>query len=143
MQVGRPVEYSRRLGQAREDDYWYAAMLHELCKPSPDETSLASMMENLQRALDGLETVRLDGMRAIVGRDQGSFDDAFQALLAHRSEEIAIDKARGILGDAAVIAERQVFIEGLAILRLASRRGLTSDEEYLYCPSLARVPMNI
>ena len=43
--------------------------------------------------------------------------------------------------DPEIVAQRQVFVEGLAILRLAERRGLTTQAEYQYCPSLARVPM--
>ena len=39
------------------------------------------------------------------------------------------------------MAERQVYVEGLAMLRIADRLGLKTQGEYLYCPSLARVSM--
>jgi len=34
-----------------------------------------------------------------------------------------------------------VYVEGLAFLRIAERLGLALQGEYLYLPSLARVPM--
>ena len=40
-----------------------------------------------------------------------------------------------------MIAERQVYIDGLALLRIAERLSFTVQAEYLYMPSLARVPM--
>jgi len=38
-------------------------------------------------------------------------------------------------------AQRQVSVDGLALLRLAEARGLTTQLDYRYCPALARVPM--
>jgi hypothetical protein len=47
---------------------------------------------------------------------------------------------RGQLEDVHVLAQRHVSIEGLALLRLADRRGIPTEREYLFCPSLARLP---
>ena len=38
---------------------------------------------------------------------------------------------------------RLMIVEGLALLRLAEQRGLTTESDYRYCPSLARRPMEI
>jgi hypothetical protein len=40
-----------------------------------------------------------------------------------------------------MMAERQVFVDGLALLQIAERLGFSLQPEYLYLPSLARVPM--
>jgi hypothetical protein len=40
-----------------------------------------------------------------------------------------------------MMAERQVYVEGLALLQIATRLKFATQNEYQYCPSLARVPM--
>jgi hypothetical protein len=42
--------------------------------------------------------------------------------------------------DVHVFAQRHISIEGLALLRIADRRGIRTESDYLYCPSLARLP---
>jgi hypothetical protein len=44
------------------------------------------------------------------------------------------------LEDECALTERYVSVEGLALLRLAERRGLAVQADYLFLPSLARVP---
>ena len=66
---------------------------------------------------------------------------AFADLLHARDLEIEAAKEAGQLEEPHVVALRRVFVEGLAILRLAERRGLRTEREYRYCPSLARTPM--
>ena len=136
-----PAEF--RPGHEYEDDYWYASILHEMCKESPDESRIGSLLDCFEKALDGMGKTRLDLCRALAARDQESFSRSFQGLLSRHASQIAKDRERGILEEPAILAERQIFIEGLAVLQLAELRGLTTDEEYPYCPSLARVPMLI
>ena len=54
---------------------------------------------------------------------------------------VEADKARNKIEEPVMMAERQVYVEGLAFLRITERLGLTLQAEYLYLPSLARVPM--
>ena len=68
-------------------------------------------------------------------RDQNTFDEAFDALLKEQEAKIAADKARCQMEDPIVMAQRLVFVEGLAILRLAEGRELTTQLEYQYCNS--------
>jgi hypothetical protein len=121
-----PGEY--RPGHEHKDDFCFAAVLHELCRPAPDETRLESMLGRLETALDGQSPVRLEVLRSLALREQSLFDISFQALLAQRTVQIAADKERGVIEEPVVMAERQVFIEGLAMLRLAGYRGLATDE---------------
>ncbi|HXU83822.1 MAG TPA: Imm49 family immunity protein, partial [Polyangia bacterium] len=127
-----PPDY--RPGHEYEDDHWYARILHELAAPAPDEAGLPAMLESFEKALQGLTPARLEVCRALAARDQQAFDAAFEGLLDQQAAQIEEDKKRGKLEDPVVIAQRQVSIEGLAILRLAERRGLTTATEYRYCP---------
>jgi len=134
-----PTEW--RKGHEYEDDYCYAQILHRLAQEMPPEHEILLLLEQFESYLEGEPSARLDVCKALVERDQDAFDETFDALLDEQEAKIAADKAQGQMEDPVVIAQRQVFIEGLAILRLAEGRGLTTQLDYRYCPSLARVPM--
>lgn len=128
-------------GHEYEDDYCYAQTLHRLVRVTPPEQEISPLLDRFEAYLEGEPSARLYVCKALVDRDQDAFDEAFDALLKEQEAKIAADKARCQMEDTIVIAQRQVFVEGLAILRLAEGRGLTTQSDYRYCPSLARVPM--
>lgn len=134
-----PTEW--RKGHEYEDDYCYAQILHRFIQETPREQEIPPLFQQFEACLEGQQSARLDVCRALVQRDQNAFDEAFVLLLDEQESKIAADKARGQEDDPVVVAKRQVFVEGLAILRLAESRGLTTHLEYRYCPSLARIPM--
>ncbi|MEW6381915.1 MAG: Imm49 family immunity protein [bacterium] len=134
-----PAEWQK--GHEYEDDYCYAQVLHRLVQEPVPEQEIPPLFKQFEAYLEGQPSARLDVCRAIVEQDQPAFDEAFADLLDDREAQIAANKARGQLEEPSVVAQRQVFIEGLALLRLAGRRGLATQPDYRYCPSLARIPM--
>lgn len=126
-----------------EDDYCYAQILHRFVRSDVSEREISTLLDQFETFLEGELNARLGVCRALLLRDQTAFDEAFDALLVEREAKIEADKERGQLEEPHVIAQRQVFVEGLALLRLADRRGLQTQSEYRYCPSLARVPMKM
>jgi hypothetical protein len=126
-------------GHEYEDDYCYAQILHSLVKG--EAARHEDLLAQFERYLEGEPSLRFRLARALVSRSQQDFDDAFEDLLRQRTNEIAANKARGELEEPHVIAGRRIFVEGLAILRLAEKVGLKTEEEYLFCPSIARIPM--
>jgi hypothetical protein len=100
-----------------------------------------AILQRYQGWLGALSSPRLDTARTLASRDRAGFDEAFDWLLDARAAEIEANRERGQLETPEVEAERRVFVEGLAVLRLAEMRGLATQREYRYCPSLARVPM--
>ena len=115
--------------------------MHGLISVPTDITRLQALFDRFERVLDGQPDARLDVTRALARRDQGAFDDAFDALLAQRTREIEADKARNRIEEPTMIAERQVYVDGLALLQIATRLQFATQAEYTYCPSVARVPM--
>lgn len=133
-----------RAGHEYEDDYCYAQLLaHLVADRVSDDARSAAWLDQFEAWLEGASNVRLDLCRAVLQRDQGAFDEAFEGLLLDHEQSIEADRARGQHEDDQVRAERLVMVEGLALLRLAQHQGLTTAEEYRYCPSLARVPMKV
>jgi immunity protein 49 of polymorphic toxin system len=123
-----------------EDDFLYARVLHGLVQGRPRdfyEPLLARFEDVIEESPRG----RLDVAKALAAADQAAFDDAFESLLDERAAEIEAADARGQLLEPGVVANREVFVEGLALLRLAGHRGLQTEDEYRFCPGSARVPM--
>jgi hypothetical protein len=126
-----------------EDDFCYAQLLHRLLEASSGADEVEALFEKFEAHLDGEDDARLNICRALATSDQEDFDDAFQALIEAREVQIAEDQERGKLEEPKTVAQRHVFVEGLAILRLAESRGISTTREYPLCPSLARVAMQV
>ena len=128
-------------GHEYEDDYCYAQILHRLVQDTPPTAEIQALLTQFAAYLDGEPNARFEVCKALMEKDETSFDETFEALLAAQEMQIEQNKERGQLEEPIVIANRLVFVEGLAILRLADKQGLKTQSEYRYCPSLARVPM--
>lgn len=123
------------------DDYCYAQLLHQIVTDTASEESTESLFVDFEDFLDGDSSSRLDVCRAVVLGDQASFDEAFESLLDDHELEIVAAKARGQIENPGNMAQRQLFVEGLALLRIAERKGLATATDYRFCPGIARVPM--
>jgi hypothetical protein len=130
-----------REGHEYEDDYCYAQIIARFLAEPPKEDEIESLLERFVAYLEGQSNARLAISRALTARDQTAFNASFAELLDTRDLEIEALKGRGQLEDPKVVAECRVFVEGLAVLRLAEHRGLRTEQEYRYCPSLARIPL--
>jgi hypothetical protein len=126
-----------RPGHEYEDDFCYAQTLFNVLAAQRDDVALAALLARWEAALKGAPAGRLDVLKAIVVRDPLAFATAFEALLDERAKEIEKDIARGQLEEPPVVADRLVFVEALALLRIAGRFGFPLEAEYRYCPSLA------
>jgi hypothetical protein len=129
-------------GHEYEDDYCHAQMLFHLSAGGGVDARFEHLAKRFAAATDGAPDARLDVCVALAQSDQDAFDRAFEGLLKQRAARIQADKARAETITAEVTAMRQVDIEALAMLQLATARGLATQREYQGCPSLARVPVS-
>ena len=126
-------------GHEYPDDYHYAQGLHRLILN--DSLGCETIVEKFDICLEGENSPRRDLLKSLSRRNQNDFDTAFKMLLEDREREIAANIARGQFADLYVSTARSIFIEGLAILRLAEKFQLVTEDEYLFCPSMARTAM--
>jgi hypothetical protein len=131
-----PVEW--RQGHEYEDDYCHAQIAHAVLAPVADVARTEALFERWARVLDDAPDARLPVLRALAQRDKAGFDPAFEALLQHRDDTLAAERARARIEEFDVVAARQLFVDGLALLRMATQLGLTTQADYRGCPSLAR-----
>ena len=136
LEVFRMSPAAWRPGDEYEDDFCYQRLLGLLLGgASSDE--LAATLKQLDQVAEG-RGARLDVGRALHARDATLFEQAFQDLLAQRSGENNADK---FLAEEqlTVAAGTTVFVEGVAVLKLARRLGLPIAPEYPMCPTLALI----
>lgn len=124
------------------DDYCFAQVVQRLILDDADEEGVRDLLARHEAYLEGAADARLAIGRALVERDPEAFAAAFEEWLLEREGQIAADVERGRLETPTVVAERRIFVDGLALLRIAGWRGVHhGPREYKYCPSLALAPM--
>ena len=126
-------------GEEYEDDFAYARFLHLLTDfEAQDTKGLTETLDQFERALEGGTDIRLDLCRALLARDQDAFDSAFDGLLVDHELRMKKQQKSILARDATFEPNRQLMVEGLALLQIATRLGLQTQAEYRFCPGLVR-----
>ncbi|MBJ6763551.1 immunity 49 family protein [Myxococcaceae bacterium JPH2] len=118
-----------------------AQLLCALVGPGTRDSALACA-ESLEALGGPGNEQRAACAKALLDADSEAFVTAFRAALLVHSEDVE-KKAKLFTTPVTRFApHRSIWMEGLALLRLAERAGIpTFDEAFLYCPPLARLPM--
>lgn len=130
-----PVSF--REGDEYPDDFWWQRFLGLIVSRAPPE-DLETALKALAAETEGAGA-RLAVGRALLARDAAAFGEGFQALLVERQAENE-DEAGLAAEEVMVAVGTKVFIEGVAVLRLARQAGLALQPEYPMCPALALFP---
>lgn len=126
-------------GEEYEDDFSYARFLYLLTDfDAPDTRGLAATLDQFEQALEGGTDARLDLCRALLDKSQDAFDASFEGLLVDHGLRMKKQQRSILARDATFEPNRQVMVEGLALLQIATRLGLRTQLEYRFCPGLVR-----
>ena len=121
-----------------EEDFLFFQLLMELLFRSRDEGECRKLLEAYERVLEGKSDERLDVARALLDRDADAFDSALRALIDRHVDYYKRMRASGALPEVQLLSEGKVFVEGLALIRVAERHGLTVAPNYRLIPSSVR-----
>ena len=134
-----PAEW--REGFEYPDDFQCARIFYELVLGRSDAAAVEAMLLDFETALEGGEDQRLGICQGLVRRDQAVFDEALDALIEERDRRMddIVTADLDAISDYVFEPNRLVYIEGLAILRLAEQRGLKTRQEYPLCQGIARL----
>ena len=108
-------------------------------RATPRAPSSNPLLDRFEAALQGVPSGRLEVCRALRAEDRGAFEVAFESLVADW-EQACAGMALRAEEEATVAAGTQVFVEGLACLRLAEHVGIRTALAFKGCPPLARGP---
>jgi hypothetical protein len=123
-----------RLGDEYEDDFFWQRSLGLLLTGAP-RAELDTALAALANAADGARPALANALGA---RDAAAFDEAFQSFLGEL-EAANEEEAGRAEEEVAVAAGTQVFIEGIAVVKLARHLQIPIADEYPMCPTLALV----
>jgi hypothetical protein len=124
-----------------EDDFLFYHFLHHVLAAPDDTVGLRVILKRWDEVLEGGESAYRDICRELVMGDVRAFESAFMAFVRERQESLR-DYARGFAANKELLAtEGKVFIEGLAVLRLAELRSLPTPPQAPLIPRLARLPL--
>lgn len=120
-----------------DDDFSYHFFLYLLLKGG-DAQPRAAALEKFEEALQGVESPRFDICKALHAVSAAEFEAAFRALI---EERVAWAEDGGdLFSDDATFAPRShIFVEGLALLRIAENLRIEPRQrEHAMCPLIAR-----
>ncbi|MEM1043026.1 MAG: hypothetical protein AAGI91_10390 [Bacteroidota bacterium] len=124
-----PVE-----GHEYDEDYYYARLVGALVREEASDAE--RIFGQYVEALGELSEARVPVMRALLDRDRFAFHQAFLGLLIQYEAEMEYRQSVSYRYD----DHHLVFLEGLALLRIAEDSGITAGDVYRYCPTMARKP---
>jgi hypothetical protein len=126
-----------------EDEFLWAVILQHLARQRPSPaTTVEPLIAHLEKVNKKEYGSRCALARALLAKARDDFAKAFES--ARLAYELRIEKEAKAFGApvTSLAPHRSLWLEGLALLRLAERAGLVIDgTDYRYCPPLARVPM--
>ncbi|WP_415835490.1 hypothetical protein [Corallococcus soli] len=125
-----------------EDDFLLHHFLHQLLLTvrGAGTADLPALLTRWEVVLEGGSDTYLDACRALLHRDARFFDEALQSTAYARMlhfQKLSRDSGPN---DELKKTEGALFMNGLAMLRLAELQGMDTQREYPTLPSLARVP---
>ena len=128
-------------GSEYEDDFCYRYFLHRFIMPPEPirDLQLNEALDRWRRWLGVQASPRAQCCEALFQRDSVRFASSFDELLSMRQAQIVVEKKMPLAGDVGFVPRSEVFVEGLALLRLAERLGFELRDDYPMCPGIARL----
>ena len=126
------------------NDYRYADVLRLLVlHPDGNSDEIGIAIDQLEDADTGDLAGRLDVLRGLILGDAATFRDGFRSALADHEGQVETDIYVPSIPVMDLAPSRYVWVEGLAILRLGNRRGITMNEDLPLCPRMARLDLAV
>lgn len=126
-----------------EDDFLFFHFLHRIvCEPS-NKTELIQIIKQWEEVLEGQSSGYLDVCQALFSEQPSDFEEGFVSLLVTRVAQISKYKERLAHDEELFATECRIFIEGLAVLKIAEMKGLPTEAEYELLPEISRVPSGL
>ncbi|MCY1030283.1 Imm49 family immunity protein [Corallococcus sp. BB11-1] len=137
------VSASQQAEEEYEDEFAWARLLQEFIALPSDGAPSEQWLRQQEGALAKSQADRWEWFQALLSGDGSRFLAAFEQVLQQHSAETEAQTVRWGTSPEQFVASRFIWFEGLAMLRLAERRGMKVEAPLRYCPPLARVPMKM
>lgn len=133
-------------GLEYEEEFLHARLWHHLCLHIKDddktfEQALKPWMTQLAACAEGTPAEVVAVLEAVLADDSEDFDSAFETAVMSYEDWVEAKAKNFATPDAEFMPYRNLWLEGLALLRLARQRKMDIEGDFPYCPLLAQGPM--
>lgn len=127
-------------GLEYEEDFLFSRFLHLWVGEPRDEKDVRLLLERWEQVVEPGADLRLDICQSLYTRNADRLADSIQALIEERKREMREYRKQLDFDPEVAATTGKIYIDGLALLRLAELEGLPSLPAYELHPPLARVP---
>ncbi|WP_434388721.1 hypothetical protein [Melittangium boletus] len=139
-QVARHASRKWVQGVEYEEDFLFVELLMQHFFLGADLARCQALLARYEQTLQGADDVRWGICKALLEADAKAFDAGLEIFLSECNDRLKRQVKRELLLPEAATTVGQLSVEGLALVRLAERKGLPTQEDYLHVPSIAREP---
>jgi hypothetical protein len=125
-------------GEEYEEDFLFVEFLmqHFFLRASAADSQ--ALLKRYAKALQDAEDIRLELCQALLEKEEEAFGQALERFLSERQDHYEALAQEESVTEEVRFTEGMLSVEGLALVRLAEARGLTTEEDLLHIPSIAR-----
>lgn len=128
-------------GEEYEEDFLFVELLMQHFFLGAEPPRCEVLLARYEKALQGAEDVRWGICKALLESDGKAFGEALSLFLSERADQLRRQVKKDRLAPELAATIGHFCVEGLALVRLAERQGLPTEEDYLHVPSIAREPL--
>ncbi|MFY2560371.1 Imm49 family immunity protein [Corallococcus terminator] len=121
-----------------EEDFLFVEFLmqHFFLDTGPAQGE--ALLERYEKSLQGAEDVRLELCRALLHSQEVPFNECLERFLSERRDRLEELSESRTVADELLATEWSFSVEGLALVRLAERKGIPTEVEYPHVTSISR-----
>ncbi|HYO53976.1 Imm49 family immunity protein [Archangium sp.] len=132
--IGERMEPRWMEGMEYEEDFCFFELLPLLASSMGSQELALKCLERMEQALEGAAYPRYEAVAALVRGAPERFEAALLALGEEWQSQVRRQRQSGLGDHVFLLTEANVFIEGLALVRLASARGIPTRSQYPLIP---------
>lgn len=130
-------------GEEFEDDYCYFRFLWLNFYLGGSASDCDAVLQRYEQILDGDYDARFQLCRAIRHVDARAFEDALADFLSNHENRYKVLIERDLILPEEAATEGNVCVEALGLVNVVEPLGLSSKQDYLFIPSVARETVSI
>jgi len=121
-----------------EEDFLYASFLLNMVSFPSSADRCQALVDKFEAVHTAGDATRLEICRSLLANDSAAFNAALAVLLETRRERLAAMVERGALSEELASWLQPFASEGLALIRIAERLGVATEDHYTHVPEQAR-----
>ncbi len=119
-----------------EDDFLYVMILMKKFFLNASEQEVKVLFQKYQELSEASGETRVDICAAFIENNAEQFEKALNDLIKTRAKDFKERLAKDEILEEAYSTEGQLFVEGLALVRLANKLNFPTQKNYKFIPSL-------